>query len=134
MSLSDEQNPLSKQSTHLKQVCKHVHGTKDDRTDVSLHVREGNTDHLFVVENTDATPHLCPGMLICEVAQSLIRCQCMLHFLRTERNIKTLRDCAEKQVIPFTDKHLAAAKCVDVTWDRQHESNDQRESREAGVP
>lgn len=42
----------------------------------------------------------------------------MVHLLRPERSIKKFRDYAEKKVIPFTEKHLATAKRVDVIWDR----------------
>ena len=104
---------------------------------ISLQVREGNTDSLFEVENTDVPPSLSKhGNLRSGQKSDLVSCletdstsdfdepdvklidgASLVHSLRLDRRIKTFHDHAEKKVIPFIGKHLATTKLV-VIWDQ----------------
>ena len=42
----------------------------------------------------------------------------MVHFFRPDASIKSIRDYADKKVIPYIERQLANTKRVDVTWDR----------------
>ena len=145
---------------HKKQRSKYVDSTKDDmhlpgQQYISLQVREGNDVCLFEVENTDVPPSLSKhgnlrsgqksDLVPCLVADSpsdfneafvkLIDGASMVHFLKPDTSIKTFHDYAEKKVIPFTEKHLATVKCIDVIWDRYISDSlkaTTRESRGAG--
>ena len=126
-----------------KQRSKRADSTKEDmhllgQLYIALQVREGNADSLFEVENLDAPPSLSKhGKLRSGQKSDLVSClktdapsdfdeadvklidgASMVHSLRCDKSIKTFREYAEKKVIPFIEKHLATAKCVDVIWDR----------------
>ena len=111
---------------------KHVDSIKGDmhllgQLDMAMHVREGNSDRLFEVENTDCSPSLSKhgvlrsrhksGLLSClevdctsefhEADAKLINGAHMEHFFRADASIKSFRDYADKKVIPYIAKQLA---------------------------
>ena len=85
-----------------------------------MHVREGNNDRLFELENADCPPSLSkhdvlrsgqkPDLLSClevvgpsdfdEAGGKLIYGSRMVHVLRPDASIKSFRDYADKKVIP----------------------------------
>ena len=106
---------------------------------MTLHVREGNSDRLFEVENADFPPSLCKhgvlrsgqksDLLSClevdypsdfdEADAKLIDGAHMVHFIRPDASIKLFRDYADKKVIPYIERQLAKTKKrVDVILDR----------------
>ena len=87
---------------------------------MAMHVREGNSDRLFEVENADCPPSLskdgilrtgqkfdwlscwevdCPSEFD-EAVAKLIDGAHIVHFFRPNASIKAFRDYADKKVIP----------------------------------
>ncbi len=105
---------------------------------MTMHVREGNSDRMFEVENTDCPPSLSKhgvlrsgqksGLLSClevdcpsdfdEADGKLIDGAHIVHVLRPDASIKSFRDYADRKVIPYIETQLANTKMVDVIWDR----------------
>ena len=122
---------------------KHVDSTKEDmhllgQLYMTMHVREGNSDRLFEVENADCPPSLSKhGVLRSGQKSDLLSClevDCpsdfdeadaklidgahVVHFLRPDASIKSFRNYADKKVILYVERQLANTKRVDVIWDR----------------
>ena len=122
---------------------KHVDSTKEDmhllgQLYMTMHVREGNSDRLFEVENADCPPSLSKhGVLRSGQKSDLLSClevDCpsdfdeadaklidgahVVHFLRPDASIKSFRDYADKKVILYVERQLANTKRVYVIWDR----------------
>ena len=88
---------------------------------MTMHVREGNIDRMFEVENADFPPSLSkhgvprsgqkPDLLSClevdcpsdfdEAGGKLIYGARMVHVLRPYASIKSFGDYADKKVIPY---------------------------------
>ena len=105
---------------------------------MTMHVREGNSERLFEVENAYCPPSLSlHGVLRSGHRSDLLSClevDCpsyfhdtdaklidgahMVHLLRPGASIKSFRDYADKKVVPYIEKQLANTKRVDVIWDR----------------
>ena len=86
---------------------------------MTMHVREGNSDRMFEVENADCPPSLSkhgfprsgqkPDLLFClevycpsdfdEADGKLIDVARMVHVLRPDASIKSFRDYADKKMI-----------------------------------
>ena len=105
---------------------------------MTMHVREGNSDRIFEVENADCPPSLSEhGVLGSGKKSDLLSClevYCqsdfdeadgklidgahMVHVLRPDASIKSFRDYTDKKVIPYIETLMANTKMVDVIWDR----------------
>ena len=121
---------------------KHVDSTKEDmhllrQLCMTLHVRGGDSDRLFEVENAECQPSLSKhGVLRSGQKSDLLSCLevdypsdfdeadaklidgHMVHFFRADASIKSFRDYADKKVIPYIERQLATTKRVDGTLDR----------------
>ena len=122
---------------------KHVDSTKEDmhllgQLYMTMHVREGNSDRLFEVENAYCPPSLSKhGVLTSgqkSDLQSCLEVDCLsdfdeadaklidgahvVYFLRPDASIKSFRDYADKKLILYVERQLANTKRVDVIWDR----------------
>ena len=122
---------------------KHVDSTKEDmhllgQLYMTMHVREGNSDRLFEVENADCPPSLSKhGVLRSGQKSDLLSClevDCpsdfdeadaklidgahVVHLLRPDASIKSFRNYTDKKVILYVERQLANTKRVDVIWDR----------------
>ena len=116
---------------------KHVGSTKGDMHSLgqlcmTLHVREGNSDRLFEVENADCPPSLSKhGVLRSGQKSDFISClevdyssdfdeadgklidgSHMVHLLRPDASIKSFRDYADNKpkVIPYIERQLVNTK------------------------
>ena len=105
---------------------------------MTMHIREGNSDRLFEAENADCQPSLSKhgvlrsgqksDLLFCleidcpsdfdEADSKLIDSAHMVHVLKPDASIKSLRDYADKKVTPYIGAQLANTKRVDVIRDR----------------
>ena len=104
-----------------------------------MHVREGNSDRLFEVENADCPISLSKhGVLRSGQKSDLLSClevDCPSDFdeadaklingahnygalLRPDAGIKSFRDYADMKVIPYVERQLVYTKRDDVIWDR----------------
>ena len=92
---------------------------------MTMHVREGNSDRLFEVENADCPLSLSEhGVLRSGQKSDLLSClevYCpydfdeadaklidgahMVHVLRPDASIKSFRDYTDKKVIPYIGQH-----------------------------
>ena len=99
---------------------------------MTVHVRVGNSDRLFDVENVDCPPSLSKqGVLRSRHKSDLLSCcevDClsdfheadaklidgahMVHCFRPDASIKSFRDYADKKVIPYIARQLANTKRV----------------------
>ena len=83
---------------------------------MTMHVREGNSDRLFEVENADCPLSLSEhGVLRSGQKSDLLSCNFdeadakmidgahMVHVLRPDASIKSFRDYTDKKVIPYIE-------------------------------
>ena len=134
--------PIKMNKIHLpgnrhnnRNKSKHVDSTKEDmhllgQLCMTLHVREGNSDRLFEVENAECPPSLSKhGVLRSGQKSDLLSCLevdypsdlmkltpnslmvpiwCI--FFRPDGSIKSFRDYADKKMIPYIERQLVNTK------------------------
>ena len=114
----DKQNPPK--NRHKNRIkSKQLDSTKEDmhllgQLYTTMHIREGNSDRLFEVENADCPLSLSEhGVLRSGQRSDLLSCNFdeadakmidgahMVHVLRPDASIKSFRDYTDKKVIPY---------------------------------
>ena len=129
--------PIKMNKIHLpgnrhknRNKSKHVDSTKENihllgQVCMTLHVREGNSDRLFEVENALSKHGVLRSgqksdLLSClevdypskfdEADAKLIDDAHVVHFVRPDASIKSFRDYADKKVMLYIERRLANTK------------------------